>query len=511
MSDINRRVRVRFAPSPTGALHIGGVRTALYNYLFARQHNGDFILRIEDTDSQRFVPGAEAYIIESLKWCGITTDEGVEQGGPHAPYRQSERREIYLKYAQQLVQSGNAYYAFDSAESLDNLRKEAEAAGKTFAYDATVRNSLQTSLALSPDEVNTRIARGDKWVIRFKMPENEDVEMDDIIRGHIVINTKTLDDKVLYKSADQLPTYHLANIVDDHLMEISHVIRGEEWLPSLPLHYLLYRAFGWQRPEFAHLPLLLKPQGQGKLSKRDGDKFGFPVFPLQWNAPDGSTAMGYRESGYLPEAFINMLALLGWNPGTEQEIFSMDELISAFSLDKVSKSGARFNPDKAKWFNAQYIRMADNTRLANLIMPLYSQRGINVSPERAAEAIALIKERATFPADLVDLTEKLFIRPASYDDKSVAKFWKADNVARLIELRDVIAADPLTDAASAEANVHQWIQAKAYSMGQLMNTLRIAIWGISQGPSIFHIIEFIGKNEAIERINAAAASLGTGA
>ncbi len=511
MSDNNRRVRVRFAPSPTGALHIGGVRTALYNYLFARQHNGDFILRIEDTDSQRFVPGAEAYIIESLKWCGITTDEGVEQGGPHAPYRQSERREIYLKFAQQLVQSGNAYYAFDSAESLDNLRKEAEAAGKTFAYDATVRNNLQTSLALPPDDVNSRIARGDKWVIRFKMPENEDVEMDDIIRGHIVINTKTLDDKVLYKSADQLPTYHLANIVDDHLMEISHVIRGEEWLPSLPLHYLLYRAFGWQRPDFAHLPLLLKPQGQGKLSKRDGDKFGFPVFPLQWNAPDGSTAMGYRESGYLPEAFINMLALLGWNPGTEQEIFSMDELISAFSLDKVSKSGARFNPDKAKWFNAQYIRMADNNRLAQLVMPLYSQRGINISTQRAAEAIALIKERATFPADLVDLTEKLFIRPATYDDKSVAKFWKTDNVARLIELRDVIAADPLTNAATAEANVHEWIQAKAYSMGQLMNTLRIAIWGISQGPSIFHIIEFIGKDEAIMRINVAAASLGSGA
>lgn len=511
MADNSRRVRVRFAPSPTGALHIGGVRTALYNYLFARQHGGDFILRIEDTDSQRFVPGAEAYIIESLKWCGIITDEGVEQGGPHAPYRQSERKEIYLKYAQQLVENGNAYYAFDSAEALDALRKEAEAAGKTFAYDSTVRNSLETSLALPEAEVKARIERGDKWVIRFKMPESEDVEMDDIIRGHIVINTKTLDDKVLYKSADQLPTYHLANIVDDHLMEISHVIRGEEWLPSLPLHYLLYRAFGWQRPEFAHLPLLLKPQGQGKLSKRDGDKFGFPVFPLQWNAPDGSSAMGYRESGYLPEAFINMLALLGWNPGTEQEIFSMDELIKAFSLDKVSKSGARFNPDKAKWFNAQYIRMADDARLAKLAAPIYAQRNINVTPERAAQAIALIKERATFPVDLVDLTEKLFVRPTSYDEKSVAKFWKADNVARLAELRAIIAADPLTDPAAAEARVHDWIQSNNYSMGQLMNTLRLAIWGVSQGPSIFHIIAFIGKDEALARIDAVAASLGQGA
>ena len=513
MSDNSRRIRVRFAPSPTGALHIGGVRTALYNYLFARQHGGDFILRIEDTDSQRFVPGAEAYIIESLKWCGIKTDEGVEQGGPYAPYRQSERKAIYLKYAQQLVESGNAYYAFDSAEDLDRLRKEAEAQGKTFAYDATVRGRLQTSLALSEAEVKDRIGRGDKWVIRFKMPENEDVEMDDIIRGHIVINTSTLDDKVLYKSADELPTYHLANIVDDHLMEISHVIRGEEWLPSLPLHYLLYRAFGWEdsRPRFAHLPLLLKPQGQGKLSKRDGDKFGFPVFPLLWKAPDGSTAMGYRESGYLPEAFINMLALLGWNPGTEQELFSMDELIKAFSLEKVSKSGARFNPEKAKWFNAQYLRMASDERLARMTAPLYEQRGINVTPQRAAQAIALIKERATFPQDLVDLTEKLFVRPETYDEKSVSKFWKADNVARLMDIRAILAADPLTDPAASEAKVHDWIVANKYSMGQLMNTLRLAVWGVSQGPSIFHILVFLGKDEALARIDAAAAALGQGA
>ena len=500
-----RRVRVRFAPSPTGALHIGGVRTALYNYLFARRHGGDFIIRIEDTDSQRFVPGAEAYIMESLKWCGLKIDEGVNEGGPHAPYRQSERKAIYLKFAQQLVESGNAYYAFDTAEQLDALRKEYEAKGETFAYDFRVREKLQTSLALPAEEVKARIERGDIWVIRFKMPENEDVEMDDLIRGHIKINTSTLDDKVLYKSADQLPTYHLANIVDDHLMEISHVIRGEEWLPSLPLHYLLYRAFGWQetRPEFAHLPLLLKPQGQGKLSKRDGDKFGFPVFPLFWTAPDGSTAMGYREEGYLPEAFINMLALLGWNPGTEQEIFTMQELIDNFSLDKVSKSGARFNPDKAKWFNAQYLRKTDDLTLADMTKDLYVKKGISVSRERAAEAIGLIKERATFPSDLVDLTEKLFVRPESYDEKSVAKFWKEENVANLRKLRDVLAQDPLTDPAAAEVRVHEWIVAEGMSMGQLMNTLRIAIWGISQGPSIFHILTFIGKDETLARIDTA--------
>ena len=341
---MSREVRVRFAPSPTGPLHMGGVRTALYNYLFARRHGGKMILRIEDTDSQRFVPGAEEYIIESLKWCGIEIDEGVGVGGPHAPYRQSERKEIYMKYAKQLVEAGGAYYAFDTSEELDALRKEAEAAGQTFAYNYTVREKLPTSLSLSKEEVEERIARGDIWVVRFKMPENEIVEMDDLIRGHVKVNTSTLDDKVLYKSADQLPTYHLANIVDDHLMEISHVIRGEEWLPSLPLHYLLYKAFGWteSQPQFAHLPLLLKPTGGGKLSKRDGDKMGFPVFPLFWTSPTGETARGYKEDGYFAEAFVNILALLGWNPGTEQEIFSMQELIDAFSLERVSKAVARF-------------------------------------------------------------------------------------------------------------------------------------------------------------------------
>ncbi len=502
---MERRVRVRFAPSPTGALHIGGVRTALYNYLFARSHGGDFILRIEDTDSQRFVPGAEAYIIEALKWCGIKTDEGVEQGGPHAPYRQSERKAIYLQYAQQLIDSGNAYYAFDSAESLDAMRKEAESKGQTFAYNYQVRNQLETSLKLSADEVRQRIERGDQWVVRFKMPENENVEMDDIIRGHITINTSTLDDKVLYKSADQLPTYHLANIVDDHLMEISHVIRGEEWLPSLPLHYLLYRAFGWTdtQPQFAHLPLLLKPQGQGKLSKRDGDKFGFPVFPLRWVAPDGEVSAGYREDGYLPEAFINMLALLGWNPGTEQEIFSMDELISAFSLEKVSKAGARFNPEKAKWFNAQYIRKCDDAKLAELLLPMLAEKGVSTTVERAAKAVSLIKERATFPKDLLPLTEYMFVAPSSYDEKSVAKFWKPENVENLKKLAVKLAEFDKITAAETEPAIHQWIVDNQMSMGQLMNTLRIAILGISQGPSIFDICEFIGKDETLRRIEAA--------
>ena len=395
---MSREVRVRFAPSPTGPLHLGGVRTALYNYLFARRHGGKMLLRIEDTDSQRFVPGAEEYIIESLKWCGIEIDEGVGVGDPHAPYRQSERKDIYLKYATQLVEAGWAYYAFDTPEELDKLRAEAEAAGKTFAYNYEVRGSLATSLNLPKEEVERRMARGDQWVVRFKMPENEVVKMDDLIRGHVEMNTSTLDDKVLYKSADALPTYHLANIVDDHLMEVSHVIRGEEWLPSLPLHYLLYRAFGWEdtRPEFAHLPLLLKPTGGGKLSKRDGDKMGFPVFPLFWKSPaTGDTARGYREDGYLAEAFINMLALLGWNPGTEQEIFSMEELIEAFSLERVSKAGARFQPDKAKWFNAQYFRSLGREELAKLYQPILREHGIETTDELAGKAAEIMKERVT--------------------------------------------------------------------------------------------------------------------
>lgn len=499
----NRPIRVRFAPSPTGALHIGGVRTALYNYLFARRAGGKFILRIEDTDSQRFVPGAEDYILESLKWCGITVDEGVGVGGPHAPYRQSERKEIYFKYAMQLIESGNAYYAFDTPEELDALRAETEAKGETFAYNATVREKLSTSLALPEDEVKMRIERGDKYVVRFKMPENEVVVMSDLIRGQVSINTSTLDDKVLYKSADSLPTYHLANIVDDHLMEISHVIRGEEWLPSLPLHYLLYKAFGWteSQPEFAHLPLLLKPTGKGKLSKRDGDKMGFPVFPLLWNAPTGEQSRGYREDGYFADAFINMLALLGWNSGTEQEIFSMDELIASFSLERVGKSGARFDPEKAKWFNSHYLRATDNDKLAELFAPILKEQGVEADPEKIEHVVGLIKDRATFVSDFWELSSYFFVAPEEYDAKVKAKFWKQDNKLRLGELREVLASIENFSSENMEHTVHEWIKAKEYPMGQVMNTFRLAVVGQSKGASMFDIAELVGQQEIIGRLD----------
>ena len=506
---MNREVRVRFAPSPTGPLHIGGVRTALYNYLFARRHGGKMILRIEDTDSQRFVPGAEEYIIESLKWCGIEIDEGVGVGGPHAPYRQSERRDIYLKYAKQLVEAGWAYYAFDTPEELDKFRAEAEAAGKTFAYNYEVRTQLPTSLSLSEEEVEARIARGDQWVVRFKMPENEVVKMDDLIRGHVEVNTSTLDDKVLYKSVDALPTYHLANIVDDHLMEVSHVIRGEEWLPSLPLHYLLYRAFGWTdtQPEFAHLPLLLKPTGSGKLSKRDGDKMGFPVFPLFWTSPTGETSRGYREDGYLAGAFINMLSLLGWNPGTEQEIFSMQELIDAFSLDRVSKAGARFQPDKAKWFNAQYMHNLTAEELAPLMQPILKAHGIEVADEVAGKAADIMKERMTLVTDMWDLTSFFFVAPTEYEEKLAKKQWKGENPAMLQELRGVLEGIEDFSKENTEAVVRAWIEAKGFSLGQVMNTLRLALVGAGKGPGMFDVTEFIGKEECIKRIDTILATL----
>ena len=501
---MNREVRVRFAPSHTGPLHIGGVRTALYNYLFARRHGGKMILRIEDTDSQRFVQGAEEYIIESLKWCGVEIDEGVGVGGPHAPYRQSERREIYLKYAKQLIEAGWAYYAFDTPEELEKLRAEAEAAGKTFAYNYEVREQLPTSLTLSAEEVSERIARGDQWVVRFKMPESEVVKMDDLIRGHVEVNTSTLDDKVLYKSADALPTYHLANIVDDHLMEISHVIRGEEWLPSLPLHYLLYRAFGWEdtRPEFAHLPLLLKPTGGGKLSKRDGDKMGFPVFPLFWQSPTGETSRGYREDGYLPEAFINMLALLGWNPGTEQEIFSMQELIDAFSLERVSKAGARFQPDKAKWFNAQYIHNLSDEALAPIIQPILKAHGVEVSDAVAGKAAGIMKERVTLTTDMWELTSFFFVAPEEYDEKLVKKQWKGDNPAMLASLSTLLATIEDFSKENTEVVVRAWIEQNGYSLGQVMNTLRLALVGAGKGPGMFDVTEFIGREECIKRIKS---------
>ncbi len=504
-----RPVRVRFAPSPTGPLHIGGVRTALYNFLFARKHGGKMILRIEDTDSQRFVEGAEKYIMESLRWCGIEIDEGVGVGGPHAPYRQSERREIYLKYALQLVEAGWAYYAFDSAEELDALRKEAEARGEAFAYNYAVREKLATSLALSEEEVKARIERGDQWVIRFKMPEGEIVKMDDLIRGHVEVNTSTLDDKVLYKSADALPTYHLANIVDDRLMEISHVIRGEEWLPSLPLHYLLYKAFGWSdlQPEFAHLPLLLKPTGGGKLSKRDGDKMGFPVFPLYWLSPTGDTAHGYREDGYLSAAFINMLALLGWNPGTEQEIFSMQELIDNFSLERVSKSGARFQPDKAKWFNAQYLHRMSDEELAVIYQPILREHGIEVSDEVAGKAAGIMKERATLVGDMWDLTSYFFVAPTEYEEKQTKKYWKGDNPRILGELREVLASIDDFSKEHTEEVVHAWITEKEYGMGQVMNTLRLALVGAGKGPGMYDVTAFIGKDECLKRIDRLFESL----
>lgn len=505
----NKKVRVRFAPSPTGPLHMGGVRTALYNYLFARRHGGDFILRIEDTDSHRFVPGAESYIMESLKWCGITIDEGIDEGGPHAPYRQSERKEIYLKYALQLVGSGDAYYAFDTPDELNAIRAEAEAAGKTFAYNYEVRTRLATSLALPDEEVKRRIAEGDQWVIRFKMPEDEEVRMHDLIRDDVTVNTSTLDDKVLYKSADSLPTYHLANIVDDHLMEISHVIRGEEWLPSLPLHYLLYRAFGWSdtQPEFAHLPLLLKPTGGGKLSKRDGDKMGFPVFPLQWTSPEGETSHGYREDGYFPEAFVNMLALLGWNPGTDQEIFPMDELIGAFSLERVSKSGARFNPEKAHWFNAQYLHAKSDAELAALYAPILKEKGVDAPPAKVARVIALIKERATFVSDFWSLTSFMFVAPEQYDPKSTAKFWKGENPARIAALRTLLAGIDDFSKENTEKIVFEWIAQNEYPMGQVMNSFRLAIVGTGSGPSILDICEIIGKEETLRRIDKALETL----
>ena len=507
---MSQQVRVRFAPSPTGPLHMGGVRTALYNYLFARSHGGRMILRIEDTDSQRFVPGAEEYIIESLRWCGIEIDEGVGIGGPHAPYRQSERREIYLKYALQLVEAGWAYYAFDTAAELDAMRKQAEERGETFAYNYTVREKMPTSLSLSEAEVRERIDRGDQWVIRFKMPADETVEMDDLIRGHVKVNTSTLDDKVLYKSVDALPTYHLANIVDDHLMEISHVIRGEEWLPSLPLHYLLYRAFGWEqsRPQFAHLPLLLKPTGGGKLSKRDGDKMGFPVFPLFWRSPvTGETARGYREDGYFPEAFVNMLALLGWNPGTEQELFSMSELIGAFSLERVSKSGARFQPDKAKWFNAQYMHRKSDAELASLFQPILREHGVEVPDEGAGRAAGIMKARASFITDLWDLTSYFFIAPREYEEKQVKKYWKGDNPARLVEVREVLASIDDFSLENTERIVNAWIAEKGYGMGQIMNTLRLALVGAGKGPGMYDVTSFLGKEETLRRIDYLLANL----
>ena len=516
-----RKIRVRFAPSPTGPLHIGGVRTALYNYLFARQNGGDMILRIEDTDQTRFVPGAEQYIIEALRWCGIIPDEGVDAEGkvvetpserhPHAPYRQSQRRGIYRKYAEQLVEAGFAYYAFDSAEELAAERAKAEAAGQTFIYNHENRMHLRNSLTLSAAETERLLAETTDWTVRFKMPEDEVVEMDDLIRGHIEVNTRTLDDKVLWKRADELPTYHLANIVDDHLMEITEVIRGEEWLPSLPLHYLLYRAFGWteSQPRFAHLSLLLKPVGNGKLSKRDGDKLGFPVFPLRWVNEEGEVTRGYREDGYFPEAFVNMLALLGWNPGTEQELFSMDELVKAFSMDKVQKAGAKFNPDKAKWFNKEYLRMKSDEELATLFVPVLEAHGVSDDFEHLVKVVHLIKERATFVADFWDIAWYLFKAPETFAEKDSAKFWKPENVQPALKVADFICAyDGEWNKESLETALEEFIRSNEWPMGKVMNCIRLAITGSGSGLGIADVVILIGKDEFRNRIEKAVNILG---
>ena len=497
-----RKVRVRFAPSPTGALHIGGVRTALYNYLFAKQNGGDLILRIEDTDSQRFVPGAEAYIIEALTWLGIRFDEGVGFGGNYGPYRQSERREIYKKYVDQLLESGRAYIAFDTPEELEAKRK----AIPNFQYDASTRAQMRNSLTLSPEETKALMDSGHKYVVRVKIEPNEDVHVHDIIRGEVVINSSVLDDKVLYKSADQLPTYHLANIVDDHLMEVTHVIRGEEWLPSAPLHVLLYRYFGWEdtMPQFAHLSLLLKPEGNGKLSKRDGDRLGFPVFPLEWHDPkSGEVYSGYRESGYLPEAVVNFLALLGWNPGNDQEVMSMDELIKAFNLSHCSKSGARFDYEKAKWFNHQYIQMKDNKEIASLFMPVVEAHGVHATPEYVEKVVGMMKGRVSFIKDLWDVCSFFFVAPTEYDEKTRKKRWKKESAAQLTEFIEVLRAHEPFDIESTEEAAKAWIESKGYNLGNIMNAARLALVGEGKGPHIFDITEALGKEESIRRIQRA--------
>ena len=497
-----RKVRVRFAPSPTGALHIGGVRTALYNYLFARQHGGDLIFRIEDTDSNRFVPGAEEYIIESFKWLGIKFDEGVSFGGEHGPYRQSERRDIYKEYVKQLLENGKAYIAFDTPEELDAKRKEVA----NFQYDASTRMGMRNSLSMPKEEVDALIADGKQYVVRFKIEPNEEVHVHDIIRGEVVVNSSVLDDKVLYKSADELPTYHLANIVDDHLMEVSHVIRGEEWLPSAPLHVLLYRAFGWEdtMPEFAHLPLLLKPDGNGKLSKRDGDRLGFPVFPLEWHDPKtGDVSSGYRESGYLPEAVINFLALLGWNPGNNQEIMSLDELVQLFDLSHCSKAGAKFDFEKGKWFNHEYIKMKDNGELADLFQPILEAHGVQASKELVTAVVGLMKDRVSFVKDLWDTCKFFFIAPETYAEKDIKKRWKEDTPRIMGELMDVLRGIEDFTSKPSEEIVIGWITEKQYHMGNVMNAFRLAVVGECKGPHMFDITELLGKEETLRRIEKA--------
>lgn len=498
----DRRVRVRFAPSPTGPLHIGGVRTALYNYLFAKQNGGDMILRIEDTDSQRFVPGAEEYIKEALEWLGIKFDEGVGYGGKYGPYRQSERRDIYRKYVKQLLDSGKAYIAFDTPAELEEKRK----AVPNFQYDASTRGEMRNSLTLGDEETRRLTEAGEKYVVRIKIEPGEDVTVNDIIRGDVTINSSILDDKVLYKSADDLPTYHLANIVDDHLMEVSHVIRGEEWLPSAPLHVLLYRAFGWEEtmPRFAHLPLLLKPDGNGKLSKRDGDRLGFPVFPLEWHDPkSGDVSSGYREAGYLPQAVVNFLALLGWNPGTEQEILGMDDLIRLFDLGRCSKAGAKFDYEKGKWFNHKYIQAMSNEEAAALFVPTLEAHGINPADYDIPHIVSLVKERISFIKELWEQTSYFFIAPTSYAEKDIRKRWKPGMPQIMAELAELLAAQADFRSETLEPTVLGWIAEKGYHLGNTMNAFRLAVVGECRGPHMFHITDVIGKEESIRRIKTA--------
>jgi glutamyl-tRNA synthetase len=502
-----KKVRVRFAPSPTGPLHIGGVRTALYNYLFAKKHGGEMLLRIEDTDSARFVPGAEDYIIESLEWLSIKIDEGVGCGGDHAPYRQSERKAIYRQYVDQLLDDGLAYIAFDTPSELEQKRNEIP----NFQYDASTRALMHNSLTMSKHEVNKRIERGEQYVVRIKIEPDEEIKVNDLVRGEVIVNSSVLDDKVLFKSSDNLPTYHLANVVDDYLMKISHVIRGEEWLPSAPLHVLLYRYLGWENemPAFAHLSLLLKPDGNGKLSKRDGDRLGFPVFPLDWKDPkSGEIFSGYREAGYFPEAVVNFLALLGWNPGTEQELFNMQELISLFSLERVSKSGAKFDYEKAKWFNHKYLQLRANEELAEIYQQyLVVEKDIIEDTEKIIKIISLIKERVNFVTEFWEQSYFFFEAPGSYDEKAVKKRWKAESPQQMNELITVLTNVGKFTAEHTEPAVKRWMEKNEYGMGAVMNAFRLSIVGELKGPHIFDIIEVLGKEETVKRIQRAINTL----
>lgn len=490
-------VRVRFAPSPTGPLHIGGVRTALYNYLFARKNNGKNILRIEDTDQTRFVPGAEDYIIKSLNWLGIEFDEGPHVGGPYGPYRQSERKDIYRKYYKVLVDSGKAYYAFDTEQEMNAKRAE----NQYFSYDSNTRGSMKNSLTLSPEEVNRLLEERNDWVVRIKFEPHQTITVNDLIRGKVTVDTSTLDDKVLFKAKDDLPTYHLANIVDDHLMKISHVIRGEEWLPSAPLHVYLYQSFGWEAPKFAHLPLILKPFGDGKLSKRDGDKYGFPVFPLDWKDPKTDrTSMGYKEQGYLPDALVNILAFLGWNPGTEKEVYTMDDLIKDFSLDRVQRAGARFNKDKAEWFNGQHMRMMDIDKLTSEFIPILKEKGIELPYDRVKKLVEIGRGRANFIGDIYNNVKYFFEPPTSYDRRTLRKKWKPDSPGIMLELKDKLVTVDNWTKDNIKSAFEEFVNDTGYGFGNVMPALRLVITGQGFGPDIFEIMEVIGKDGCIERL-----------